>query len=72
MWMIVVVCAAASNNCSLYNNLGNLNSYAYRLYASKQDCMRDGTAIVKKWTEKDGGTYTYYCQNTSSPAPPPN
>ena len=46
--MIVVVCAAASNNCSLYNNLGNLNSYAYRLYGSKQDCMRDGTAIVKK------------------------
>ena len=71
MWMIVVVCAAASNDCSLYNNLGNLNSYSYKLYTSKQECNRDGKAVVQKWSKKDGGTYTYYCQYTSSPSAPP-
>jgi hypothetical protein len=72
MWMIVVLCAATNSGCSLYDNLGNLNSYSYNLYSSKQECNRDGKAAVKNWTQrKGGGTYTYFCQNTSSPSPPP-
>ena len=71
MWMVVILCSATSTQCSLYDDLDNLSTYAYNLYKSKQACSRDGEVAIKKWAKKDGGNYVYYCQNASSPAAPP-
>jgi PDZ domain len=71
MWVVVLLCAAASSQCTLYDNLGAIDSYHWRLYSSKKDCDKNGQSVVDSWSTKDNTVYTYYCQDTSAPAGSP-
>jgi hypothetical protein len=71
MWVVILLCAITSDSCTLYNNIGNLNSYSWRLYTSKKECSRDGQVAANKWSKIDKNRYIYYCQDTSFPSGSP-
>ena len=71
MWVVILLCSISADQCSLYNNISNLNSYTWHLYTSKKECNRDAQAAANKWSKRDKNHYTYYCQDTSSPSSSP-
>jgi len=71
MWVVILLCSINADQCSLYNNISNLNSYTWHLYTSKKECNRDAQAAANRWSKKDTNHYTYYCQDTSLPSSSP-